>query len=78
MASYPMLAWGIKVFSRLRQVSVQEGALNQLWAATSNDAKSGVFYYPVALEDRDSALARDEGLCQTLWDWTEKELEGHA
>ncbi|KAK8053976.1 hypothetical protein PG996_013277 [Apiospora saccharicola] len=63
--------------SRLAFVDVSEGAKNQVWAATSPDAQSGHFYYPVAVDDKGSAQAKDEKLCEQLWAWTEKELEAH-
>lgn len=64
--------------SRLAFVDVAEGAKNQVWAAVSPDAQSGHFYYPVAVDDKASAQAKDEKLCEQLWAWTEKELEAHT
>lgn len=63
--------------SRLAFVDVAEGAKNQVWAAVSRDAQSGHFYYPVAVDDKGSAQAKDDKLCEQLWAWTEKELEAH-
>ena len=54
------------------------GALTQLFAATSADAKSGVYYTPVGKETAPSALASDQKLVTELWDWTEKELKEHG
>lgn len=56
---------------------VSDGAKNQVWAAVSPDAQSGHFYYPVAVDGKASAQAKDEKLCEQLWAWTEKELEAH-
>ncbi|KAK7942728.1 uncharacterized protein PG986_011841 [Apiospora aurea] len=39
--------------------------------------RSGHFYYPVAVDGKASAQAKDEKLCEQLWAWTEKELEAH-
>lgn len=59
-------------------VGVEEGTLTSLWAATSPDAKTGVFYHPVGVAGKDTKLAKDEGVCRTLWDFTEKELQPHV
>jgi len=77
-ATYPLLAGLIGFVAKWVTVSVQKGAWNQLWAATSKDAKTGTYYCPVGLEGMDSRLAKDEKLCKELWEWTEKELEGHG
>lgn len=69
------IAWPIKFFSIFLTVSVQQGTLNQLWAATSPLAKSGHFYYPVAKDFPGSAQVRDEKLSERLWEWTEEELK---
>ena len=54
--------------------SVQHGALTQLFAATSEEAKSGAYYVPVAKESVPSKFARDPALAEELWAWTEREL----
>ncbi|OAL42726.1 retinol dehydrogenase [Pyrenochaeta sp. DS3sAY3a] len=53
---------------------VAAGARNQLWAATSNDAKSGEFYHPVGVSGKGSELSKSERLAKELWEWTNKEL----
>jgi retinol dehydrogenase-12 len=55
--------------------SAAQGALNQLWAATSPEAKTGKYYDPVAKEVPASAYAQDKELAAKLWEWTEKELD---
>jgi NAD(P)-dependent dehydrogenase (short-subunit alcohol dehydrogenase family) len=61
-------------------VSVQEGAWNQVWAATvdKKEVVNGGYYEPVGrLKDgRLDGDARDEGLGERLWNWTEEALEG--
>ncbi|POS77173.1 retinol dehydrogenase [Diaporthe helianthi] len=57
---------------------VSDGAKNQLWAAVSPDVQSGEFYFPVGIAGQGSKLARDKALEDTLWKWTERELEAHA
>ncbi len=56
----------------------QEGALTQLFAATSADAKSGQYYEPVAKENAGSAYSQDPKLASELWEWTEAELAKHG
>jgi NAD(P)-dependent dehydrogenase (short-subunit alcohol dehydrogenase family) len=74
-SSYPWLSPFIPFISVLFTNSVQQGALNQLWAATSGDAKSGKYYVPVAKESPGSALAQDKELGERLWKWTEGEMD---
>lgn len=57
-------------------VSVQEGAKNTLWAATSEGVENGRYYEPVGIVGNGSELSKDKQLGQKLWDWTEKELAG--
>ncbi|KAJ3456609.1 hypothetical protein MRS44_016632 [Fusarium solani] len=58
-------------------VEVQEGAKNQLWAATAKGVESGEYYEPVGVSGRGSALSKNKELGKKLWDWTEKEIEAH-
>ncbi|KAF9872684.1 retinol dehydrogenase [Colletotrichum karsti] len=78
MASWPLFKPLIYGALWLITKSVNEGAKNQLWAAVSPDAKTGVFYWPVGVTGKDSKLAKDDELAEKLWDWTEKELASHA
>ncbi|PMD47424.1 NAD(P)-binding protein [Hyaloscypha variabilis F] len=57
-------------------VSVQKGALNQLWAATSKEVQTGEFYVPVGKKDESNVL-KDTDLAKKLWDWTETELQSY-
>ncbi|KAJ9138087.1 NAD(P)-binding protein [Pleurostoma richardsiae] len=59
-------------------VSVQDGAKNHLWAATSNDVVSGEYYVPVGEAGKGGPFSKDDALRKKLWEWTEKELEGHS
>jgi retinol dehydrogenase-12 len=74
-SSWPLLSPIILVASVLFQVSVQQGTLNQLWAATSKDAQTGKYYVPVGKENSGSAYAQDKELGEKLWAWTEGELD---
>lgn len=55
-------------------VEIEEGVLNQLWAAVSPDVKSGKFYEPVGKESNGSQMSRDMALAEKLWHWTEDEF----
>jgi NAD(P)-dependent dehydrogenase (short-subunit alcohol dehydrogenase family) len=74
-SSYPWLSPIIPVLSVFFTNSVQQGALNQLWATTSKDAQSGKYYVPVGKENAGSAYAQDKELGEKLWKWTEGELD---
>lgn len=59
-------------------VTPEEGARNQIWAATVEEAqlRNGALYMPVGVLCKDlSTPARDEKLANRLWEWTEKEIE---
>ncbi|WQF80110.1 Putative short-chain dehydrogenase/reductase SDR, NAD(P)-binding domain superfamily [Colletotrichum destructivum] len=76
VASWPIMKPFMSVF-KLFSTSVWNGTKNQLWAAVSPDAKSGEFYFPVGVTGKGSKQSRDKALEEALWDWTERELEGH-
>ena len=56
--------------------SLQEGAKNQIWAATTKkeDLQNGAYYKPIASISKGSANAQKDELAKTLWNWTEQEL----
>lgn len=62
--------------------TVENGAQNQLWAATApkKDIKSGGLYWPVGdlTGGRRGAYATDDALAKRLWDWTEQELKSQT
>ncbi|KAE9363538.1 NAD(P)-binding protein [Stipitochalara longipes BDJ] len=58
-------------------VTVQQGALNELWAAVSKEVRTGEFYVPVGKKDG-SNLLKNTDLAKKLWDWTETELQSYA
>jgi NAD(P)-dependent dehydrogenase (short-subunit alcohol dehydrogenase family) len=64
---------GRKLFSE-----VEDGVRNQLWASVAPEVESGEYYEPVGVPGGESAFAKDEGLGRRLWEWTERELEGHG
>jgi hypothetical protein len=70
----------IKVVTfHLPRITLQEGAYNTLWAATSHDEglKSGGNYEPVGKVIKGTKLSEDEVLENKLWDWTERQLEAY-
>lgn len=73
----PVISAGARVVYNAMAASVEKGVLNQLWAAVSPRAASGVFYYPVGVIGKGSALSENEAARIQLWDWTENELEHH-
>lgn len=58
-------------------LTVQQGALSQLWAATGKkeDVKSGVYYTPVGFENTVHKLAQGPKVAEELWDWQEAEFK---
>lgn len=57
--------------------SIEEGAKNQLWAATSKDVESGVYYTPIGVKSSGNKFTEDDELADELWEWTETELKRH-
>jgi len=51
---------------------------NQLWCATSKEAKSGCYYVPVGKENKGSGYSQEKGLKEELATWTEGELSKHV
>ncbi|CAG9956895.1 unnamed protein product [Clonostachys rosea f. rosea IK726] len=61
---------------RLFMSSVEDGAKNQLWAATSDAVTSGEYYEPIGVSGKAAKYVNNEVLTNKLWDWTEEEIEG--
>lgn len=61
----------------LTAVSVEEGVKTQLWAATAKGIKTGEYYEPIGVTGKDNARSKDGTFVKELWDWTQRELEGH-
>ena len=59
-------------------VTVEQGVLNQLWAATGQNVVSGLYYVPVAKKNDGSMYSRDAQLAEKLWQWTGKELDSYV
>ena len=81
MSRYPratwMASWVIAPFVR----TVENGALNQLWAVSAKkgekakEVRSGAYYVPLANAEGESRWAKDESLAKKLWEWSEGEVE---
>lgn len=61
----------------VKPLSVDAGALNQIWAATwkRSDIVNGGYYVPAGKENQGSKLSRDANLRDKLWMWTEEQLK---
>ncbi|OQE21248.1 hypothetical protein PENSTE_c012G02698 [Penicillium steckii] len=57
---------------------VEKGALSQVFAAVSPDAKHGQYYGPIGKEEAGSKLSQDHGLQENLFKWIQNELSGHV
>jgi len=62
---------------------IEQGAWNQLWAATIEKEKlvNGGYYKPVGVFGKGSYMmgyASNDKLADQLWDWTEEELKKHG
>jgi len=57
--------------------TVEQGAYNQLWAATAKKEEivNGKFYEPVGCAGSYSADMKSQKLAGELWEWTQKQLE---
>ncbi|RYP26123.1 hypothetical protein DL767_008163 [Monosporascus sp. MG133] len=64
------------IFVPVVGLTVEDGAKNTLWAATSGDVVSGEYYEPVGVAGKAGGWASDRGLSKKLWEWTEEELKG--
>lgn len=65
----------IKVVNlHLPRITLQEGAFNTLWAATSRDKslKTGGIYEPVGKVIEGTKQSENEPLEKELWEWTER------
>jgi retinol dehydrogenase 12 len=65
-----------KVVGPLLLGDASQGTRNQLWAATSPEAKSGEYYVPVGKVGK-CKFNGDHRLADRLWEFTESELSGY-
>lgn len=64
----------VPILGSFYSVRVEQGALNQLWAACGTDVETGEYYEPVGKKSLGAALTRDRHLAEKLWMWTENEI----
>lgn len=59
--------------------SVEEGAVNQLWAAVGkrSEVEGGEFYVPVGVKGADMPACSDMELAERLWEWSAKEVASY-
>jgi retinol dehydrogenase 12 len=74
--SFILARFIVPVVSHFNAVGVEQGALNQLWAATDPAVESGEYYEPIGVSGLGSVLSRDTTLAEKLWAWTEDEIIG--
>ena len=76
--SYVTIAKLRRHFKPSAWMTVEDGAKNQLWAATrvKADVVSGAYYEPIGIAGREGGHAIKGKLEKELWDWTETQLEG--
>lgn len=70
------LAYWTKPIAPLFCVPVKIGILNHLWAGTSSNVVSGMYYEPVGVPGTRSDAAKDEILSERLREWTDDALSG--
>lgn len=68
---------GLAIMGSLRSTP-EQGAWNQLWAATAPKARlvNGGYYSPVGVAAKTSPCAQDAKLAEQFWDWSEDQLKG--
>ncbi|KAB8223273.1 hypothetical protein BDV33DRAFT_228723 [Aspergillus novoparasiticus] len=73
--------WFIYATTYNQMVTLEEGAYNQLWAATTSrdGLETGQYYVPVGVASNDklTKTGRDDVLAGQLWEWTNKALEDY-
>ncbi|KAL1881804.1 hypothetical protein Daus18300_000857 [Diaporthe australafricana] len=53
---------------------VEKGALSQIWASVSPDAKSGEYYGPIGLAGKGSKASKNHDLQEKLYKWVQEQL----
>ncbi|TLS27896.1 hypothetical protein PpBr36_02064 [Pyricularia pennisetigena] len=74
----PVVKGVMNLAGRALMTTIEKGAYNQVWAATAAEGvETGTFYHPVGVKGKGSKASKDAGQKDVLWDWTQKELDGH-
>ena len=65
--------------AQLTWIKAEEGAYNQVWAATTErkNLANGAFYMPVGVIPRLAKEGDNEKLAKQLWEWTEEQLKSY-
>lgn len=73
----PLVKWGVWALGGFVMGDVKAGALNQIWASVGdkNEAGKSAYWVPVAKASAGSGYAKDAGLADKLWEYTEEELK---
>ncbi|CVL08613.1 uncharacterized protein FMAN_06912 [Fusarium mangiferae] len=56
---------------------LEKGALSQIWASVSPDAKTGEYYGPVGKSESGSKLAQDHNLQEKVFRYIQAQLDGY-
>ena len=59
----------------MKKTCPEEGARNQIWAATGREVRIGVYYVSVSVKGRREKMGDNRELARELWEWTERELD---
>ncbi|KAJ5950403.1 uncharacterized protein N7479_008816 [Penicillium vulpinum] len=80
MTANPIFSFIFNQFNRVAAVDIPTGTLNQLWASTADPTKvkSGAYYTPFFKEANGTAIMRDSGKAEELWQWTDREFREHG
>lgn len=80
-AKWAVVGGTVDLMRKWAWTSVQDGAKNQLWAATARkgtegkgEVESGEYYTPIGVSGQGSKWTKDAALAEKLWIWTEAEL----
>ena len=57
---------------------VEKGALSQIFASVSPDAKHGIYYGPIGKEEPGSKIAQNHDIQEELFKWVQGELSEHV
>lgn len=63
---------------RLFATPVEKGALSQIWAAISPNAKSGQYYGPIGKAESGSKASQNRDLQEQLYEYIQTELGVHC
>lgn len=64
-----------KCYDYFAMIELDQGAKTQLWAAVSDDAKTGTYYEPIGKTGGESKLSKSMEFAEGLWIWQEKEFK---